>query len=250
MRIEFSITELDKLRDRYIKKYYRKLNASILKDLKPLIDQLELGLINRNFELDINVYNDVNELYIEVGSYFAKLTKRKFQEVLGKKLDDNLLYAQLMDDYFNEQVAELIVNVDDEIKRQIRAIIELKIAEGESVQVAAKSIIKQIKLISKKRALVIARTEIIKANNMGSFFAAESTGVDFDKYWITRFDSKTRDSHISANKQRVGKDEYFVVDGDRMLVPCDTSQGASAGNVINCRCTYGMIPKLPKIFGE
>jgi hypothetical protein len=32
-------------------------------------------------------------------------------------------------------------------------------------------------------------------------------------------------------------DEPFVVDGEQLMFPGDTSMGATARNIVNCRCT-------------
>lgn len=250
MKIKPSLTQINSLRDRHIKKYYRLINKSILNDLQPLLNQIELGNITPNFEVEINIYEEVNELYKTVGSQFAKITRAEFRKVIGKKAIEDDVYLFIMDDYFENEVANLIVNVDDVIKNQIKSLIFNSINEGLSIIDLKKLLTKQIKSISKKRALVIARTETIKASNMGSLVGAEESGVDFNKEWITHFDSRTRGSHASANGQVVHKSEPFIVDGERLQAPGDTSLGASAGNVIQCRCAIGYIPILPKIFNE
>lgn len=250
MKIKPSLIQVNKLRDKHIKKFYRLINATILKDLQPLINQIELGNISPNFEVEINVYDAVNELYKTVGSQFAKITRAEFRKVVGKKSIEDDTYMFIMDDYFDNEVASLIVNVDDVIKNQIKSLIFDSIDNGLSIDDMKKLLTKQIKGIAKKRALVIARTETIKASNMGSLVGAEESGVDFNKEWITHFDSRTRTSHIVADGQIVHKSKPFIVDGEKLEAPGDTSHGASAGNVIQCRCAIGYIPILPKIFNE
>ncbi len=56
------------------------------------------------------------------------------------------------------------------------------------------------------------------------------------KEWVTVLDSRTRTAHVLADGQRVDIDDSFIVDNERLMFPADTSLGATAGNVINCRC--------------
>lgn len=62
------------------------------------------------------------------------------------------------------------------------------------------------------------------------------------KQWQTMGDSKVRRfprdafDHVTANRQTVGLREPYIVSGQLMMYPGDTSLGASKGNVINCRC--------------
>lgn len=57
------------------------------------------------------------------------------------------------------------------------------------------------------------------------------------KEWHTQGDEKVRPAHVQADLQQVPADEPFIVDGEELMYPGDTSRGASAGNVINCRCS-------------
>jgi uncharacterized protein with gpF-like domain len=61
------------------------------------------------------------------------------------------------------------------------------------------------------------------------------------KEWITVLDNRTRTAHVFADGQRVDINEPFIVDGERLNFPADTSLGATAGNVINCRCIASYI---------
>lgn len=64
------------------------------------------------------------------------------------------------------------------------------------------------------------------------------------KQWVATLDSRTRPAHLAAHGQTVGLDEAFVVDGERMVFPGDP--GASAANVVNCRCRMvTIVPEDP-----
>ena len=61
-------------------------------------------------------------------------------------------------------------------------------------------------------------------------------GMEIVKMWITVGDERVRDDHIAADRQIKQANEPFIVGGERLQFPKDRSLGASAGNVINCRC--------------
>ncbi len=56
------------------------------------------------------------------------------------------------------------------------------------------------------------------------------------KQWQTEEDDSVRPSHVTANQQTVPVDEPFIVGGEALSFPGDTSRGASLKNVIGCRC--------------
>ena len=59
------------------------------------------------------------------------------------------------------------------------------------------------------------------------------------KEWVTAGDEvvrRTPFSHVAADGQKVNIDESFDVSGQLLRIPGDTSQGASLGNVLKCRC--------------
>jgi hypothetical protein len=56
------------------------------------------------------------------------------------------------------------------------------------------------------------------------------------KVWIAILDNVTRDAHAIADGQTVAFNEPYTVMGEQLMYPRDTSLGASADNIINCRC--------------
>ena len=96
------------------------------------------------------------------------------------------------------------------------------------------------------RGEVIARTEALNALRDGQAEAVrqvlESPDTALDnhdavKVWGASGGERTREAHQAANGQEVPVDQPFIVDGELLNHPGDDSLGASAGNVIQCRCT-------------
>lgn len=94
---------------------------------------------------------------------------------------------------------------------------------------------KQYGEISRYRSVMIAQTETTGAVNHGVLVAAKGAGVPMRKVWRAG-GADSRPAHIAADGQKVPTDAMFNVGGEMLFHPGDSMHGASAGNVINCRC--------------
>ena len=57
------------------------------------------------------------------------------------------------------------------------------------------------------------------------------------KVWVAVLDSKTRSAHAFADGQERNANEPFDVMNQKLMRPGDTSLGATAANVMECRCS-------------
>lgn len=57
------------------------------------------------------------------------------------------------------------------------------------------------------------------------------------KDWITILDGRERPWHAEAFGQSVPVNQLFIVNGEQLTYPGDTSHGATASNICNCRCS-------------
>lgn len=90
--------------------------------------------------------------------------------------------------------------------------------------------------LSRERAAVIARNEVNRIENRVEYEDAVANGYRFHR-WVSESDDKTRPWHLTSDGQIKGINEPFYVGGEKMMFPMDTSLGAGAGNILNCRCT-------------
>ena len=60
-------------------------------------------------------------------------------------------------------------------------------------------------------------------------------GINIVRMWDASLDGRTRPAHASADGQKVAVDKPFLVGGERLMYPGDSS--GSAGNIIHCRCS-------------
>lgn len=94
------------------------------------------------------------------------------------------------------------------------------------------------------RGETIARTETVVALNFGRTESMRQASEELEdgarivKIWESGpDDGRQREQHTAANGQRVEMDEPFRMEnGDLLMFPGDPSLGASAENIINCRC--------------
>lgn len=89
--------------------------------------------------------------------------------------------------------------------------------------------------LEKERSRVWASSLATAALNAGQYAAFVLAGVDKVR-WVAVMDDRTRNAHRLAHGQvrRIG--EPFFVGGEYLMFPGDTSLGASAANIANCRC--------------
>ena len=93
---------------------------------------------------------------------------------------------------------------------------------------------------------MIGRTEALTALNAGRHEGMQQLAEDpaipraaVKREWISTPDSRTRDSHATMSRQKVGLDEPFVTpEGHRMRYPGDRELGAPASETISCRCSF------------
>lgn len=79
------------------------------------------------------------------------------------------------------------------------------------------------------------------ANNLLLSSGNAINAVKMEETWVTMGDSIVRDSHIEADGITKNEDGVFIVQGQSLLYPGDTSLGATIDNVAGCRCSAVMV---------
>ncbi len=85
-------------------------------------------------------------------------------------------------------------------------------------------------------SMTVTRTEINAMCNLAALDGAHRSGMRF-KTWETFGDGKVRPSHKAVGGTRIPIDEPFTVGNSKLMFPNDTSLGADAEEIVNCRCT-------------
>jgi SPP1 gp7 family putative phage head morphogenesis protein len=137
---------------------------------------------------------------------------------------------------------------------KIMKIIEEGVANGEAVNKIATTIAESMTNVPdiQSRAETIARTETLTALSLGQAAAMNDAAKvipDLKKMWLATNDDRTRGlksndkyDHAGLNGQIVKYNEDFKDARSGQELPYPRAPGADPGMVINCRCTWVMLP--------
>jgi hypothetical protein len=239
----------NRIRNRDIRKHQRAVTTALMVSVMPLIDRI--GRVEQFNEGMLSLVNEdalteaIKNIYLTTGKSFAKASEKALTKMGKKEFADfsfEQKVQQILKDNTNGGLGMLIVQMNDYTKKLIAAEIDLLIKQG--LPYSEMGVILQSKFrdINRVRGIRIARTEVVKASNFGALEGALQSGVPFVKEWNSVLDSRVRGLHGAADGKQAKQDEAFRIGSDRLLHPADTSLGASAKNVINCRCVIDFVP--------
>jgi len=138
-------------------------------------------------------------------------------------------------------LAQKITQVSGTTMTQAAQVIKRGEEEGLGVEPIAAMLRQRASVFAGVRAHVIARTETHAGQGWGNQSAAEASGLDLEKEWISANDERTREDHSRADGQTVGNREMFIVGGDALAYPGDMN--GPAEQVIMCRCVAGYLAR-------
>tara|TARA_R110002012_G_scaffold45213_1_gene120330 strand:- start:914 stop:3145 length:2232 start_codon:yes stop_codon:yes gene_type:complete len=135
--------------------------------------------------------------------------------------------------YLDNEGMKHAKGINKKTAKELNAILLASRNEGVGAKVIADRIT-QRGILSKARALKVARTETVSAVNFGHLQSAKQSQVVTGKRWLAALDETTRETHEFAHRQERKLGEEFIVGGDSMLAP---AQGSLPEENVNCRCT-------------
>ena len=162
-------------------------------------------------------------------------------EQFGFSVLDNTAVRNILTGEVNPFTKLSIAGEQDKraIMRKLESELTTAILKGESIP----KIAKRLKSVSEGYlgdTIRIARTETTRVEGSARQAVGDEgkrLGFKMMKRWVATADDRTRPDHAAADGQEVPNDEPFEVGGELMMYPGDISLGASAWNVIQCRCT-------------
>ena len=219
-----------------IKKYTDSLRNSLFdKDLfreafegvTNLTDSFEkyLSLLSVRFEDLSETIQDVFDVSFEKGT-------RRVQDKNGEPItfSQDIVDVNALDEIKADQL-RYVKNITTEQRKIIEKQITGAIESGASIEETSKAIEKKMGNFTKGRATTIARTELVKAHNIGQVETMRSLGVETYIYWTTG-DKKVSD--ICKKNQGPRKDPHVY----------DLNRAGTVANPLpvlqshpNCRCT-------------
>ncbi len=147
------------------------------------------------------------------------------------------LFTRTILEWLASEGAKRVVGILEVTRAQIKRELMIGVAAGESVYTLSKRLEGMYSAFSNVRAERVARTETVSASNLGSQTAALATNLPLEKEWIATLDDRTRDAHADAHGQRRSIKEPYIVMGQKLMYPGDAENGATADNVVMCRCS-------------
>ena len=186
------------------------------------------------------VQKALQQMYEAAGRRFGAVGEEIITGEKRLRKSDN--YVQRVRDYLERVGGEKITQISDTTRQDIVRILQNMVDEGEGIEAMAQTLREHTDGVSLMRGRRIARTEVIPASNAAVDAGAREADVALEKEWITAIDGREREHHKEADGQVVDMDSLFRVDHEELEFPGDTSHGASAGNVINCRCAHAPVP--------
>ena len=235
--------------------YERKAYRIVQKHIKIILGNIPLNNITLNtYELLIDgniskeqIYNMFKELYTTIGINYGN----KVNNDLEKTKKANILFNEyLLKEillFLSNDGGVKITSVRDSLVADIVKSIKETIGQDATIidiQNAIYNLIRKSQIFYKWQALRIARTETTSASGLAAIKTAQQSNLVLDKVWISVQDNRTRIrpyDHLDMNGVKQNLEIPFFVGGENIQYPGDIK--ASAGNVINCRCTVSFVPK-------
>jgi len=235
----------------YERKAYRIVRHHISKIIKS-IPTSNIDLSNYEAVINANIHREqidgmYREIYKTIGIHYGNKVNSTLEKVTKSNVlfNDALLKEILL--FLSNEGGVKITSVRDTLVADIISSIQKSLSENGTIidlRNAIQAIIEKSQTFYKWQSLRIARTETTSASNLASIKTAEQSNLVLDKVWISVQDNRTRLTpydHLDMNNQKQELDKPFFVGGENIQYPGDTK--ASAGNVINCRCTVAFVPK-------
>lgn len=146
------------------------------------------------------------------------------------------LLNPLIDDHVADMAGNRIAGITETTRDALGSSLADGVRAGEDVDALAARVREVFGDCDKRRAKVIARTEVMRSSNWATFEAHRVSGVVSRRQWVETPDDRTRDSHKEGalGGQERGIDEPFEYGGHKAMHP--GGFGVKKED-IQCRCT-------------
>jgi methylmalonyl-CoA mutase N-terminal domain/subunit len=241
-------------RAKAINKAYRIVLNALDEQLNTYLSFLTLTGSTSEQLIEETVSEDVTkQMLVDIYSFTMPLYAKRTFDAINKgkvKLDwSQTWFNEFLATHIAVETAENVTNVSNYTKWLIRNRLSDGVKKGLSIPNLAKEIKSEMAGINRRRAMTIARTEVISSSNKASLEGAKQTGANVFKKWIPAKQMRTRGAkpkdkfdHFHMDKHEpIPLTELFNVSGESLEYPGDATHGASGGNTINCRCAIGYV---------
>lgn len=204
--------------------------------------------------------------YRRIVKSFAWNLRESLEKSFGvqeaKALSDDEI-AKRIEQYVKDRAEGQSLYITQTTQREIDEVVGLVLAASIGMNVSQEAIAlaaeREFFARAAARADIIGATETSAAAEGIKYLEASTLakqdepvgGVDLKKEMVKQWDSildeKTRLNHAVADGQRRHIDDPFDVGGQKLMVPGDTSLGATLDNIINCRCSVQYVIGKPTV---
>lgn len=142
---------------------------------------------------------------------------------------------QAIQKYIADTSVFLVTKINEITREHLRSVISDGVDAGKSFLSISKDIQKiHGEKFGPRRAIMIARTEIVSASNYGAQQGALATGLELEKKWVTTLDGRQRDTHNDCHGQVRDMKKPYDVGGYKAQFPGDPKLPPKER--IKCRC--------------
>jgi uncharacterized protein with gpF-like domain len=235
---------------RFERQFTPLMFEAIKAQISSFITDLEKGIEYAKSRMNNELVNPqaskvVRDIYLTVGSFFVNDTIKEINglEKKGFGVDERWINALL--NYFRtDLLTKAVFPISETTRKQILEVLTRAQTQGWGVDRIVRELGRDELIIW--RARMIVRTESARAMFYGQKIGEQESNWESIKVWIAADDHRTRHSHNDIdNKVTEGKfavPVYKNVGKVDIQIGVDMMEGpgdprATAGNLINCRCT-------------
>ena len=179
------------------------------------------------------------DMYVTAGQPAGERAIRNFLNIKG---DEGLnSWERALFEWIRAELGKKIVIVNDSLKDWVANTIEqyIEAHHTEGVEKIVRGVEEAIRTrwadAKQWQIRRIVQTESLTAMSEAADVAIKSLGIKYSKTWGIS-GNNTRRAHEVMDGMTIGQNDLFMVDGELLEFPRDARHGASAGNIINCRC--------------
>lgn len=241
---------IEKERAPFYKSAYKLIRQRLTEERDAIVKAVEKGGM-KAFEKEMDIQEEkwnltITAIYTGTITHFGKweydLLKAEYDAKSGEGAFENKFFGraftaarQAIQKFIGETSVYAVTKINEFTRETLRSVISSGVDRGQSFL----SISKDIQKIyggkfGPRRAIMIARTEIVSASNYGAQQGALATGLELEKKWVTTLDGRQRDSHNDCHAQVRDMDKPYDVGGYPARFPGDPKLPAKER--IKCRC--------------
>lgn len=239
-----------------LKKFWRRQKREVLSNIEGVKMFSRVKNVDR-YLFDIEKENDI----------LVELVNPLLREIVAQAGDEALALLGIGEEFkFTEEVIEAVDNfglffaesVNTTTYEKLKNVIQEGIANNESIPKISERVRDVFEEADKSRSVTIARTETIRANNLGHLEGYKQSGIVHAKEWMVALDERTCEFCLQMEKEYSvrGLDEEFLtkgsilrgVNGGEMVIDYSDLQAPPLHP--RCRCVVLPVIKVGRGFSE